>query len=101
MTRTVTLAFTLLLCFVTTLVAPVYSKSERGKGHVLPSEAQFEIGISKYKAKDYDGAVDAFRQSVYFARNEYYPSAWYWLGVTYMVKLEDTKAIEAFEKHFE
>ncbi len=95
------LAFTLLLCLFSTPVVPVYAKSERGKGHVLPSEAQYDIGISKYKGKDYDGAVDAFKQSIYFARNEYMPQSWYWLGVTYMVKHEDTKAIEAFKKHLE
>ncbi len=100
-TRKATLAFTVLLCFCIALVNPVYGKSERGKGHVLPSDAQFDIGMSKYKSRDYDGAVDAFKQSVYFARNEYMPAAWYWLGCTYMVKHEDTKAIEAFKKHFE
>lgn len=95
------LAFTLFLCLSSTLVVPSYARSERGKGHVLPSEAQFDIGISKYKGKDYDGAVDAFKQSIYFARNEYMPQSWFWLGVTYMVKHEDTKAVEAFKKHLE
>lgn len=95
------LAFSLLVCFCSTASLPIEGKSERGKGHVLPSDAQFNTGIAKYKAKDYDGAIDAFKQSVYFARNEYMPQAWYWLGVTYMVKNEDTKAIEAFKKHFE
>jgi tetratricopeptide (TPR) repeat protein len=96
-----TLAFTLLLCLSVNLVSPCDARSERGKGHVLPSEEQYDIGIKKYKGKDYEGAVDAFKQSIYFARNEYMPQSWYWLGVTYMVKLEDTKAIEAFKKYFE
>ncbi len=97
----VLLAFTLLLCLLPTMVIDCQAKSERGKGHVLPSDAQYDIGIEKYKSKDYDGAVDAFKQSIYFARNEYQPQAWFWLGVTYMVKHEDTKAIEAFNKHLE
>lgn len=96
-----TLAFTLLLSFCAYLAVPCDARSERGKGHVLPSEAQYDIGIKKYKEKDYEGAVDAFKQSIYFARNEYMPQAWYWLGVTYMVKLEDTKAIEALKKYLE
>lgn len=74
-------------------------KSERGKGHVLPSDEQYDIGIAKYKEKDYDGAIDAFKQSIYFARNEYMPQAYYWLGVCYKLKHEDLKAIEAFKKH--
>ncbi|MCC6980583.1 MAG: tetratricopeptide repeat protein [Candidatus Melainabacteria bacterium] len=95
------LALSLIFCFFLTADAG-FAKSERGKGHVLPSDANYNVGISKYKAKDYDGAVDAFKQSIYFARNEYMPQAWYWLGVTYMVKGgEDSKAIEAFNKHLE
>lgn len=96
-----TLALTLVIGFFTTTFVVADAKSERGKGHVLPSEEQYNVGIAKYKAQDYDGAVDAFRQSIYFARNEYNPTAWYWLGVTYMMKHEDTKAIEAFGKHLE
>ena len=56
---------------------------------------------------DYDGAIDAFLQSVDFARNEYAPVANFWLGKSYMAKWknrshnEDGKAIEAFKKSVE
>lgn len=76
-------------------------KTERGAGHVLPSDQQYDIGMAKFKAGDYDGAIDAFKQSVYFARNEYQPQALYWLGVSYKMKHEDTKAIEALIKHLQ
>lgn len=83
------------------LCSPVNAKSERGKGHVLPAEAQYDIGMAKYKQKDYDGAIDGFKQAIYFARNEYFPQAYFWLGSAYKLKHEDTKAIEAFKKHLE
>ncbi len=73
----------------------------------LPSDANFREGKQKYDDGDYDGAIDAFLQSVYFARNEYAPVANFWLGKSYMAKWkdrshnEDGKAIEAFKKSVE
>lgn len=76
-------------------------KSERGAGHVLPSDREYDIGMAKFKAGDYDGAIDAFKQSIYYARNEYMPQAYYWLGVSYKIKHEDAKAIDALGKHLQ
>jgi len=67
----------------------------------LPSDANFKIGQQKYNEEDYDGAIDAFLQSVYFARNNYQPVSYFWLGKSYMAKHEDTKCIEAFKKAVE
>src|SRR6516165_9822677 len=78
------------------VIAKVQSK---GKNTVSPSQTNFEAGMVKYKNKDIDGAIDAFLQSVYFARNYYDPQGYYMLGVCYMEKKEDAKAIDAFNKH--
>jgi tetratricopeptide (TPR) repeat protein len=71
----------------------------QGKNTVSPAQANFEVGMVKYQNKDLDGAIDAFLQSIYFSRNYYDPNAYYWLGVCYMEKKEDAKAIDAFNKH--
>jgi tetratricopeptide (TPR) repeat protein len=83
-------------CCVQPIAARVQSK---GKSTVDPSKENLSIGLSKYKAKDVDGAIDSFLQSIYFARNYYDPDAYYWLGICYMDKKQDAKAIEAFNKH--
>jgi tetratricopeptide (TPR) repeat protein len=66
-----------------------------------PSLANYEDGLAKYKRKDYDGAIDALLQAVYFARNSYQPDAYYYLGMAYKAKNQDAKAVEAFNKHLE
>jgi len=70
----------------------------RGKFTEQPSEENYKSGLAKMKAEDLDGAIDAFLQATYFARNGYYPDAYYWLGVCYMDKREDNKALEALNK---
>jgi tetratricopeptide (TPR) repeat protein len=62
------------------------------------SDKNFNIGVAKFKAGDFDGAIDAFLQSVYFSRNNYQPVAYLWLGKSYMEKNEDPKAIDALKK---
>ena len=69
-----------------------------GKSTVEPSKENFELGLSRYKAHDIDGAIDAFLQAIYFNRSTYYPQAYYWLGVCYQDKKQDSKAIEAIKK---
>lgn len=71
----------------------------KGKYTESPSEQHFAEGKARLKAEDLDGAIDSFLQATYFARNGYYPDAYYWLGVAYMDKKEDKKAVEAFEKN--
>lgn len=64
-----------------------------------PSHENFVQGQKLFGAKDYDGAVDAFLQSIYFARNGYAPSSYFWLGKSYYQKGNaDPKAIGAFRK---
>jgi len=70
----------------------------KGKNTVEPAQVNFETAMSKYKEHDIDGAIDAWLQSVYFSRNYYNPQAYFWLGVCYMEKLQDAKAIEALKK---
>ncbi|MDZ4834143.1 MAG: hypothetical protein SGJ27_10240 [Candidatus Melainabacteria bacterium] len=74
----------------------------RGKHTQAPAEEHFNSGKAKLTAEDLDGAIDAFLQATYFARNGYYPEAYYWLGISYMEKNDknlDNKAVEALEKH--
>ncbi|MBX3135563.1 tetratricopeptide repeat protein [Candidatus Obscuribacterales bacterium] len=74
-------------------------QGRKGKYSEKPAEEHFIRGKQQLKAEDLDGAVDSFLQATYFARNGYYPEAYYWLGVSYMDKNEDKKAVEAFEKN--
>jgi tetratricopeptide (TPR) repeat protein len=67
----------------------------------LPSDQNFRKGKERYNSGDYDGAIDSFLQSVYFARNNYQPVANLWLGKAYMMKHEDFKAIDSFKKAIE
>ena len=74
-------------------------KGRKGKYTEAPAEEHYASGKAKLKAEDLDGAIDAFLQATYFARNGYYPDAYYWLGIAYMDKGgEDNKAVEALEK---
>src|SRR5581483_2744387 len=71
------------------------------KGKYTESEPErlYHEGERRLKNDDLDGAIDAFLQATYFARNGYYPEAYYWLGIAYMGKgNQDNKAIEALEK---
>ncbi len=69
----------------------------KGKYTESPSETHYNEGRAKYNSDDMDGAIDAFLQSIYFARNGYAPNAHYWLGMAYMAKGEDKKAVESLE----
>ncbi|MBI1269683.1 tetratricopeptide repeat protein [bacterium] len=75
------------------LDAPVEAKfGRRGKNTHKPADENYETGLKKMRAEDLDGAIDAFSQAIYFARNGYHPEANYWLGVCYMGKGENKKA---------
>lgn len=66
-----------------------------------PSYNNLMEGMGKMKKGDIDGAIDSFLQSTYFARNNYDPPAYYWLGMCYKAKRQDGKAIEAFKTHIQ
>lgn len=75
-------------------------RGRKGKYTESPAEEHFASGKAKLSAEDLDGAIDAFLQATYFARNAYYPEAYYWLGIAYMDKGgQDNKAVEALEKN--
>src|ERR1700733_1950046 len=57
-----------------------------GKSTAEPSSENFDEGMRRFKAKEYDGAVDSFLQSIYFARNGYCPQGYFWLGKSYFAK---------------
>lgn len=96
------LPFPLVLFVVATTPLPAAArKPKRGENTKTPSEQNYDEGIAKYRAGELDAATDSFLQATYFARNNYFPQAYYWLGVCYKLKQEDNKAIEAFNKHLE
>lgn len=64
-----------------------------------PAAENFEIGMKRFKGGDIDGAIDSFLQATYFARNNYNPWAYFWLGECYKIKKEYAKAIEALKQH--
>ncbi len=74
------------------------AKDKKGANTVLPEEQNFNEGVSRFKNKDWDGAVDSFLQCTYYARNGYNPEGYYWLGKSYMARHDDAKALEAFKK---
>src|SRR5277367_5258668 len=80
-------------------IQPACAKGHHGKSTAEPSQENFEEGQSRYKAKELDGAIDSFLQAIYFSRNGYNPSAYFWLGLTYYDKGgQDQKAIDALTK---
>lgn len=70
----------------------------KGKNTVEPAQANFLAGQEAIKMGDYDRAIDAFLQAIYFARNNYNPQAYFQLGQCYKQKKLDMKAIEAYKK---
>lgn len=78
---------------------PAWAAKE--KSTVDPAEKNFKEGMARIKKGEYDGAIDSMLQAIYFARNNYNPWAWFWLGACYKTKFQDQKAIEAFKKHLE
>jgi tetratricopeptide (TPR) repeat protein len=74
-------------------------KGPKGENTTDPAKQNFEVGKRALKAKDYDTAIDAFLQSLYFARNNYNPEALFFLGLCYKAKHQDEKAIDCFKKH--
>jgi tetratricopeptide (TPR) repeat protein len=74
---------------------------DRGKASIDPSQANYKEGLKRYKDKDYDGAIDSFLQAIYFARNNYFPDAYYNLGLSYARKHQDEKAIKAMLTHLQ
>ncbi len=69
-----------------------------GKHTVTPSEEYLERGKACMRREELDGAIDAFLQATYFARNGYFPEAFYWVGICYKDKKEDDKAVKALLK---
>lgn len=84
-------------------LTPAFAKKKTGDNPNTedPSVAQLNIGLERIKKGDFNGAVDSLLQSVYFARNNYAPVSYFWLGFCYGMLLQDTKAIEACKKNVE
>ncbi|MBS1993108.1 MAG: tetratricopeptide repeat protein [Cyanobacteria bacterium SZAS LIN-2] len=62
------------------------------------SEKNYKLGLKAFERGDYDGAVDAQLQAIYFSRNGYQPQAYYQLGLAYQAKKDYVKAYEALSK---
>ena len=77
---------------------PGLAKDKKGANTAEPAEENFKEGVTRFKSKDWDGAVDSFLQCTYYSRNGYNPEGYYWLGKSYMARRDDAKALEAFKK---
>jgi len=78
--------------------------ASREKNTTDPAIKNYNEGIQRMKKGQIDGAIDSFLQSIDFARNNYNPWAWFFLGECYKLKNDrenDTKAVEAFRKHLD
>ncbi len=73
--------------------------AKRAENTQDPSELHLKTGISEANAGHYTVAIDELLQSIYFARNNYQPMAYFYLGRCYKVTGQDSKAIEAYTKH--
>lgn len=76
-------------------------KKPKQEATTEPSIKNFQEGVERMKNGDLDGAIDSLVQACYFARNNYAPLAWFWLGICYKEKKMDSKAIDALKKHIE
>jgi tetratricopeptide (TPR) repeat protein len=71
----------------------------KDKATVDPSKEALKLGEASMYKRDYEPAIDQFKQSIYFSRNQYNPPAWKYLGMAYKAQREYMKAIDAFNKH--
>lgn len=71
----------------------------KDKATADPAKNSIKLGETAMYKKDYDTAIDQFKQAIYFARNQYNPLAWKYLGMAYKAQREYPKAIEAFNTH--
>jgi tetratricopeptide (TPR) repeat protein len=65
------------------------------------ASTDFKQGEKCFEERDFDRAIDYFLQATYSARNNYYPDAYFYLGLSYKAKHQDPKAIEALNKSIE
>lgn len=98
------IAAALALIAVSSALAPLFVEAPAlakvsGKNTKDPSDKNLRLGKDLWKKKDYDGAIDALLQSIYFARNGYAPEAYYYLGLCYQAKEMDVKAVDALTHH--
>ena len=94
------LFLSLSLCISATVNVPCAAKV-KAPNTEDPMLKNYELGMDYIKKGDWDGAIDAFLQSVYFARNNYAPESYHYLAVSYEAKHQDLKAIEAAKKAIE
>jgi tetratricopeptide (TPR) repeat protein len=78
--------------------AALAKKKEIIENTVGPSDKNYKLGIKCFEHGDFDGAVDAELQSIYYSRNGYQPDAYFQLGLAYQSKQDYNKAYEALTK---
>jgi tetratricopeptide (TPR) repeat protein len=69
------------------------------KATVDPAKSAIKQGETAMYKHDYAGAIDKFKQAIYFSRNQYNPTGWKYLAMAYKAERDYPKAIEAFNKH--
>lgn len=94
-----TAAIAVPLATIATVPATGISAHAKDKATVDPAKNAMKLGEAAMYQKDYETAVDQFKQAVYFSRNQYNPQAWMYMGMAYKALKEYTKAVDAFNKH--
>jgi len=79
--------------FVQTASAKAHNENTSG-----PSEKNYKLGLKAFQRGEFDAAVDAELQAIYYARNGYQPDAYFVLGEAYESKKDYPKAYEALTK---
>jgi FimV-like protein len=88
------------LCFDTTAPAAIAKDKHFAKASADPSQDKIKEGLLLIREKNFDSAIDSFKQAIYFARNQYNPEAYKYLGLCYRATRQYPKAIESFNQFF-
>lgn len=99
------LALSLLIaaCVYAEVFAPSACARDKhfAKASADPARDKVEEGLVLIRKHDWDGAIDSFKQAIYFARNQYNPDAYKYLGLCYRATRNYQKAIDTFQKYFD
>jgi len=95
----------LLLCSVSLLLwsaglQPACFARSHSAATLDPAEENFKQGMLMIRKGNYEGAVDSFKQAIYFSRNQYNPQGYKYLALSYKATRNYPKAVEAFGSYF-
>ena len=98
MTNKLTTVVSALLIILLCVCGSLPTAARHSSSTLQQASSDFKQGEKYFEAGDFDRAIDYFLQATYSARNNYYPDAYFYLGLSYKAKHQDQKAIEALGK---